>query len=109
MTNIGVDIVKVDRFSNVSTSFLKRVFHPLELKESESIKNKANYFAKRFAAKEALYKAINNDIAFKDIAVLNYDTRAPYFKTSLTNSYDIKLSLSDEKDYAIAFVMVESL
>lgn len=104
---LGTDIVKVSRFNDVSESFLKRVFHPLELDEVKAISNTSNYLAKRFAAKEALYKAVNNKIEFRDIAVLNKKSGEPYFQCSLTDTLNIHLSISDEKDYAIATVIVE--
>lgn len=104
----GIDIVKVSRFKDAKDSFLKRVFSALEIENAKEIKEKENYFAKRFAAKEALYKAYNNKIDFKDISVLNDSNGRPYFDISFDNM-KIHLSLSDEKEYVIASVIVESL
>ena len=57
---IGTDIVEVLRFKNLikNKSFIKRIFTKSEILNSKKTKSKANYFSKRFAAKEALMKAI---------------------------------------------------
>ena len=75
------------------------------------------WLAKRFAAKEAFAKAIGTGFAegltFPDIAVLNNSKGAPYFELSgqaqakLPAGAEVFVSLSDEKGYAIAFVVIE--
>ena len=120
---IGTDIVSIDRIkkSLKNKNFLKRVFNEKEILKCEKIKNCFNCFAKRFAAKEAFSKAIgtgiSNGINFNEIIVLNKKSGKPYinligttkkriekiFKKKKTK---ISLSLSDEKDYAVAFVTI---
>jgi len=121
---IGTDIVDVLRIKYLikNKSFIKRIFTKSEILNSKNIKLKANYFSKRFAAKEALIKAIGTgfrkDINFKDIYVLNDNLGKPRIKFNTKvkkliiskfkiKSFNIFLSLSDEKNYSIAFVIIQ--
>ena len=69
----GVDIVKNQRIQKAlkNKNFLSRIYSKKEISESKKIKNKVNFFAKRFAAKEAFVKAIGlgfrSHINYKDI------------------------------------------
>jgi len=121
---IGVDIVenKRIRFLINNKDFINRTFGKKELKLSKSLKNKVNYFAKRFSAKEAFVKSLGtgfrNNLNFKDIEILNDKLGKPYFKDSKkiqkiiqkkfkTNNYNLFLSITDEKDYSIAFTILQ--
>ena len=121
---IGVDIIKNSRIkiSIKNKNFITRIFGKNEVKFAKNVSNKTNYFAKRFAAKEALSKAFGtgfrNDLNFKDIEVLNNKMGKPYyFKSKKINSfikkrfkikkYNLFLSISDEKDYSIAFTILQ--
>ena len=74
---IGVDIINNSRIKNAikNRSFTNRIFSKIEILNSKKIKDKANFFAKRFAAKEAFIKSIGTGIRkginFKDIYVIN--------------------------------------
>ena len=120
----GVDIVENSRIekSIINKSFLYRVFTNEEILISKNIKNKSNYFAKRFAAKEAFAKSLGtgfrNDFNFKDISVVNDKLGKPSFfitkkiknmikKKFKTSSFNFFLSISDEKKYSIAFVILQ--
>jgi len=120
----GVDIVENSRIkkSILNKSFLYRVFTNEEILISKNIKNKPNYFAKRFAAKEAFAKSLGtgfrNDFNFKDISVVNDKLGKPSFfitkkiknmikKKFKTSSFNFFLSISDEKKYSIAFVILQ--
>ena len=122
---IGVDIIKNDRIkeSIKNKNFLLRLFTLLEIKNSKHIKNKASYYAKKFAAKEAFSKALGtgfrNGLNFKDIEILNDNLGKPYYKlnqklkklilrTQKVKNFDIFLSISDEKNYSIAFTMIQT-
>ena len=117
---IGVDIVKNKRIQSLirNRNFIKRTFGTKELKFSKEKNNKTNYFAKRFAAKEAFSKSfgtgIRGNLSFKDIEILNDKIGKPFFykskkidkivkKKFKIKKYDLLLSLSDEKDHSIAF------
>ena len=90
---------------------------------SKKITDKTNYFAKRFAAKESLAKSLGtgfrNNLNFKDIEILNDKRGKPYyFKTKKIDNiinkkfkikrYNLFLSISDEKNYSIAFTILQT-
>ena len=121
---IGVDIIKNDRIkrSIKNKNFLLRLFTLGEIKNSEHIKNKVSYYAKKFAAKEAFSKALGTGfrrgLNFKDIEILNDNLGKPYYrlnkrlkklilKNQKVKNFDIFLSVSDEKHYSIAFTMIQ--
>ena len=85
---IGVDIVKNKRIDNLikNKMFILRTFGTSEIEFSKKITNKVNYFAKRFAAKEALVKSFGtgfrDNLNFKDIQILNDEIGKPYYRKS---------------------------
>ena len=118
---IGIDIIENSRIkkSVKKKSFLNRIYSKEEIKLA---KNKINYFAKRFAAKEAFVKSLGtgfvNNLNFKDITIINDKMGKPYFlindkiKKLIKKKFRIKdfnffLSISDEKKYSIAFVVFQ--
>ena len=121
---IGVDIVSNLRIkkSIKNNSFVNRVFSKSEVYQSKKTLNKSNYFSKRFAAKEAFMKALGTGFRFnanfKDISVINNKEGKPELKVTnnikklLINRLKVKkfnlfISLSDEKNYSIAFVIIQ--
>ena len=119
----GVDIIKNSRINRSLKikGFLNRIFTKKEIKEGKKLKNKINFYAKRFAAKEAFVKAIGtgfrSEINFIDIEIKNYKSGKPYIilskklknflkKKFKIDKYKVFLSLSDERDYSIAFVII---
>ena len=122
----GVDIVENKRIANSikNNAFILRIFTKNEIYQSTKIKNKVNYFAKRFAAKEAFVKALGTGfrkgINFKDISVKKNIKGQPlmilsnslkkYLKQKFKiNKYQLFLSLSDEKKHSIAFVIINKI
>ena len=122
---IGVDIVdnKRIRGSLKNNKFKNRVYDIKELRQSILLKNKVNYFSKRFAAKEAFAKALGTgfrmNLNLKDIVIMNDKKGKPYYvKTSkitkiIKKEFKVKnfncfLSISDEKDYSTAFAIIQS-
>ena len=120
---IGTDIVKTSRIRKLikNKSAIQRLFHNEEISKCKKIKNSFNCFAKRFAAKEAFSKAlgtgISNGVNFNEIIVLNEKNGKPFIKllnkTKIIvkkrikkNKYKISLSLTDEDNYAVAFVTI---
>ena len=123
---IGVDIVKNNRLKKLIKNklFLERIFTYQEQKSSSTLKNKLNYYSKRFAAKEAFSKAtglgISKNLHFKNIEIKNDKKGRPsislnpvtskYLKKKFkVKSFKTNLSLSDEKNYSIAYVIIEKL
>jgi len=121
---IGVDIIDNKRIKLLlkNKSFIIRTFSKKEIKNSKKFLNKTNYFSKRFAAKESLSKTIGSGfrdgLNFKDIEILNNKSGKPYFvlnknikdfifKKTKAKNYDLLLSMSDEKDYSIAFTILQ--
>ena len=120
---IGTDIVNINRIKNAfkknSNSFKKRIYTNFEIKRCERRKNKIECFAKRFAAKEALIKAIGSSkkLKFNEIEIKNNSLGAPKifikglslinFKKNLKKrKFKIHLSLSDDKPWAVASVII---
>ncbi len=123
LVGIGVDIVDNSRVKKLirNKAFISRIYSTKEINQSKKIKNKTNYFSKRFAAKESLSKAIGlgfrKGINFKDISVLNDKYGKPFYELNSNvkkyiysklkvKSIKISLSLADEKKYSIAFSMI---
>ena len=120
---IGTDIVDVTRIKKMKSidSFAKKILGDNEyLKFSKLSESKKVFFiAKQFAGKEAFAKAIgtgiSGDINFKTIEILRNDAGKPMFKFAektqlLIDNLGIAhshVSLSDEKEYALAFVILE--
>ena len=122
---IGVDIVKNKRISASikNKNFINRTFGKNEILISEKIDNKTSYFSKRFAAKEALSKALGtgfrDGLNFKDIEVVNDKLGKPYYiisskiknlikKKKKIKNFNLFLSISDEKEYSVAFTIIQS-
>ena len=121
---IGVDLVKNQRIKRLikKNNFIKRTFSKKEIDHFKKYRNNDNYYSKRFAAKESFSKAfgtgIRNDLNFKDIEILNNKLGKPYFlknkkidrlieKRFKAKKYNLFLSISDEKDYSIAFTIIQ--
>jgi len=120
---IGTDIVKVSRIqkslNKYGENFARRILHDNELLIFKQRKTPTHYLAKRFAAKEALAKALGTGIAkgisFDEIEVINNDDGKPKLilhgtASEIANQLGVEslfISLSDEKKYAIAYVIVE--
>ena len=118
----GVDIIKNSRINNSLKikGFLNRIFTEKEIQQGKKLKNKINYFAKRFAAKEAFSKAlgtgISRGLSFKDIEILNNKRGKPILningkskkivKKLIKKRFKTFVSLSDEKSHAIASVII---
>ena len=122
---IGTDSVNIKRMKKSlklrGTKFKNSIFSKTEIEYCEKKKNPEAFFAKRFAAKEALSKAlgtgIRKNIKFKDIVVKNNSYGKPsiklngnaaiFLKKKVKNkSYSIFLSLSDDKPWAQATVII---
>ena len=121
---IGVDIVENSRISKSlkSNNFVKRIFSNSEILIAKKIRDKKSYFSKRFAAKEAFAKSIGtgfrNNLNFKDISIVNDKMGKPSFiisekikkiikKKFKVSSFNFFLSISDEKKYSIAYVILQ--
>lgn len=95
---IGCDIVKTSRFENNLNKLANNILSNLEMDEFDLTSNKIQYLAGRWAAKEAIFKATG----YKRMTILNKSNGAPY----VLNKPDIQISISHEKEYAIAFAII---
>lgn len=122
---IGTDIVNIKRIENsfkkFGMNFKTKIYTKNEIKYCESKKNPIPSYAKRFAAKEALSKAlgtgIKKNISFKNIEISNNVNGQPNInlkgpiisflkKKTKNKKYKIYLSLSDDKPWAQATVII---
>ena len=119
---IGTDIISVGRINKSlkNKNLLNRLFSKEEISKCGKLIESKNCYAKRFAAKEAFSKALGTGIAnginFNEIIVLNEKNGKPVIKIigktkkivqkKFKKKAKFFLSLSDEKDYAVAFVTI---
>ena len=120
---IGTDIVKISRIkkSIKNKLLVTRLFNKDEILKCKKLKNSSNCYAKRYAAKEAFSKALGTGIAkgiyFNEIVILNEKNGKPFIKLinrtkkKVENKlkkkkYKISLSITDEENYAVAFVAI---
>ena len=122
IVGIGTDIVAVARmqafWERHGEQGLERLLAPEEREEARKSAAPGRLLAKRFAAKEALGKALGTGIrapVLLDAMRIDHDEQGkPYFRFTGALAADIErrglgvhVSISDEQDYAVAFVMVE--
>lgn len=118
---IGTDIVQLSRIENLLSEYddklIARILTADEQLQFKTSNQPISFFAKRFAAKEAVAKALGTGIgpvAFKEINISNLDNGKPQVNfTGQTKVFvetlkvlDVMISLSDEKEYAVAFALV---
>jgi holo-[acyl-carrier protein] synthase len=119
MQYVGVDIIEISRIDAIikrrGETFLKRVFTPLEIAKYTAV----NSLAARFAAKEAVLKALgacDKGISWQDIEILSEPDGKPM--VNLTGKAKLQadksaisrlnISLSHSREYAVAFVVGET-
>ena len=120
---IGTDIIQIQRIKDMKSqkSFAQKILSKEELHTYSQLNQEQQimYLSKQFSGKEAFSKAIGTGIAgeinFKSIKILRDSCGKPFFDFSkeikkLLNDLGIRqshVSLSDESEYAIAFVILE--
>ena len=125
---IGTDILEIERINKIlnkhNEKFIDRIYGSNEISFIKNKKNDLKYFlGKRFAAKEATWKAFNpkrgDGLIFKEIETLNDRNGKPYLffsgkteryikekENELKGKLKFDISLSDERQYVIAFVVI---
>ena len=122
MIAVGTDILKVERIDDVverlGDKFVQRILTRVEREEYRASKQPNRLLAKRFAAKEAVAKAlgtgIGRGVSWQDIQVEHDDNGAPLVRLSggasavaaQRGGSRIELSLADELDYVVAFAVL---
>lgn len=112
---IGTDIVHLNRLKDKDERFIKRILSDEEFQYYMSINDnqrKLTYFGGRFAAKEALSKAISKsdaNINFCDFVVLNDQNGKPYLAKGpdMLKGVHVHISVSHTAKYALAYVILE--
>ncbi|MBO8131784.1 MAG: holo-ACP synthase [Candidatus Marinimicrobia bacterium] len=118
---IGIDIIKIDRIDrliqNYGNKFLDKYFDKEEIRYCKSKVVPLQHFAGKFAAKEAVKKALLSTnptliVPLSDIVIRNNSLGKPYVRLrgnvgEICKNYIIEVSISHEKnDYAIAIALV---
>ena len=126
---IGNDLINIERIENTLTKFgnrfVSRVFTTVEIEKSENRFNRSASYAKRFAAKEAVTKALgtglSNGVFFRDIGVENNKYGKPSviltggakirLETILPNNHQAKINvtLTDDFPWAQSIVIIEAI
>lgn len=121
IAGIGTDIAEVKRFKKwvENPQMLERFFNEKEMSSAKSDSAKCQHYAVRFAAKEAFSKALGTGIAgfnLKEVYITNNSEGAPLLNIEGAALSLMKerlgqckahVSLSHEKEYALAFVVLE--
>lgn len=120
MRGVGVDILKIAHLCGKcvepSDSFARKVYTPAEMEEAQRREMPANYYATRFAGKEAVFKALNlppDGIRLNEIEILSDEKGQP--QVTLLGSIAelaarqgirrVLISLSYDAEYAIAYAV----
>lgn len=121
---IGIDLVEIRRISEslerFGSRFARRILSDDEYRQYDGNPRQASFLAKRFAAKEAVVKALGtgfrNEVSLKGVSIDNNELGRPFIRYSdpmqsvlqhhgITRSH---LSIADERDYALAYVVLEA-
>lgn len=122
---IGIDMVEIKEVKRLAQAsgetFIERTFTKREKEASLNAADRWEYLAARFAAKEAVFKALahltkEKTFDFRQIETLNQEDGAPYvaltpmLRATMKEAGALRLhiSLTHEKEYACAFVIAES-
>ena len=116
---IGTDIVEIARLEQAFPNIGSRAFTPGEIAAANKLQRRSEYLAGRWAAKEAFAKALGcgfgKDCSWQDIEIINDAKGKPVMQISgktletltAANGRNVHLSISHEKSYATAFVIIE--
>ncbi|MDS1003686.1 holo-ACP synthase [Clostridium sporogenes] len=119
---IGTDITEIKRIEKATTrnkNFINKLFTKDEVELWKKKNFNLWFIAGRFAAKEAISKALGTGIRgfnFKDIEIINNELgkpevvlkpKAEEIIKKISKNYKIHLSISHEKEYAIAYALLE--
>ena len=121
IVGIGIDSVEIGRFEGIidgkGEDFLQKVFTDEEIKYSMTKKERFMHMAGKFAAKEAVKKALPDGaeigLGWKDIEILNSDDGKPYARLhgqarKLMEKFkltDVLVSISHTKEIAVSNAM----
>ncbi|WP_404451202.1 holo-ACP synthase [Virgibacillus necropolis] len=116
INGIGIDIIELNRINKSlekSNRLVKRILTNKEQTSYERLNSpsrRTEFLAGRFAAKEAFAKATGTGIgklSFQDIEVIATESGAPTIHVQGFESYNIFISITHSRDYAVAQVIIE--
>lgn len=116
----GTDIIEIERIKksieNLGDKFINLIYTPAEKEYCENTRNAKYYhYAGRFAAKEAIFKAVSEllknkyDISWHNAQVINDENGNPkveFLDIKFDNIKNIDISISHCKEYAVATVVI---
>lgn len=117
---IGIDIIEIDRIKDsldkFGEKFLSKIYTKKEIDYCNSKSNKYQHFAARFAAKEAVYKALTTGWEkgsnWQSIEITNESNGMPVVKLNgklasfLSDGKNLKISLSHSRDYVTCVAII---
>jgi len=106
MNKVGIDITYNERFKKRKTVGKFLTVKELEIYDNQTNRNKKQFAAGRFAVKEALYKATNWKLNFKEVEVLNNNSGEPYILIKGELDKRIAISISHEKRITVAVAIL---
>ncbi len=114
---IGTDIVEIERIESIckrGPAFVERIFTHVERDYAESRSSKYLHFAARFAAKEAVAKALGGPFGWKEVEVVNNADGKPIINLygrarEAAGNATVHISVSHTKYYASAIAIVEEV
>lgn len=120
---IGIDIIEIERIKksvdNFGDAFLNKIYTKTEIDYSIGRKNKYQHFAARFAAKEAIYKALSSDTdkvySWQDVEIYNEVNGLPKvnfygsLKDYLDGNKQLKISMSHSEHYVTCVAILYSV
>jgi len=119
---IGIDIIEIERIKksvdDYGEHFLNKIYTKVEIEYSQSKANKYQHYAARFAAKEAIYKALSNDTdtvySWQDVEIYNEVNGLPKvnfygaLKDFLNEDKQLKISMSHSENYVTCVAILYS-
>jgi holo-[acyl-carrier protein] synthase len=109
----GIDIIEIDRIEKAverwGDAFLNHVFTPAEIQHAKKFKFPYQHYAGRFAAKEAIFKAMGiPHLSWHEVTITNDKNGKPVCHyDSIDFKHRVLISISHSRDYAIASAIVE--
>jgi len=105
--DVGIDIQKISAFKDFKKNkrFYEKIFTESEINFCLKRKDYKHCFCARFCVKEAIIKALDKKVSFKDIEILNTCSGKPYVKIKSIKRKDICVSLSHSKENCVGIAI----
>lgn len=108
---IGLDVADINKFKEIpfksKSGFYKKLFTESEIKYCLQYKSYSEHFAAKFAIKEAVKKSIPDRVSMLDIETYHVKSKPNVKIKKLQNRYTFRISVSHERNIAVAVVLSE--